>query len=118
VALHACAPGLTAADLGEFLRDQRETIRASAGQPFLVWAGAMALPRTWYLTMAGEPPDEIRNGPMWYQLLSKDRLHRLGGPPPGAVLLPGGRVELTIGEPEQWLPGHPEHAVVLARLSG
>jgi hypothetical protein len=116
-ALHACAPGLPAADIGEFLRDQRETIRRNAGQPFLAWAGATALPHTWYLTAAGEPPEETRNGPMWYQLLSEERLCRLGGPPPGAVRLPGDRVELTIGEPEQWLPGRPEHAAVLALAS-
>lgn len=25
---------------------------------------------------------------------------------------PGGRIELTIGEPEQWVPGHPGHDAV------
>jgi hypothetical protein len=34
---------------------------------------------------------------------------------------PGGRVEVTIGEPEQWLPGHPDRAAVgneARRLTG
>ena len=35
-----------------------------------------------------------------------------GNRPAGAAELPGGRVEVTIGEPEQWLPGHPDRAAV------
>lgn len=41
--------------------------------------------------------------------------------PAGATELPGGRVEVTIGEPEQWLPGHPDRAAVgneARRLTG
>ena len=52
---------------------------------------------------------------MWYTILSAGHLRRLGGPPEGAVELPGGRVELTIGEPEQWLPDHPDSPSVRAR---
>jgi hypothetical protein len=49
---------------------------------------------------------------MWYQILSPGHLDRLGGAPPGAVPLRDGRVELTVGEPEQWLPGHPDAAAI------
>jgi hypothetical protein len=45
---------------------------------------------------------------MWYQMLSRGHVERLGGPPPGAVALGADRFELTIGEPNQWLPGHPD----------
>jgi hypothetical protein len=33
---------------------------------------------------------------------------------PDPVELPGGRFELTIGEPEQWVPGHPQHDAIRA----
>jgi hypothetical protein len=52
---------------------------------------------------------------MWYQVLSAGHLERLGGPPPGAVPLRDGRYELTVGEPEQWLPGHPDRYPVRDR---
>src|SRR5947208_760682 len=45
---------------------------------------------------------------MWYQILSAGHLARLGGPPPEAHPLPDGRIELTVGTAEQWLPGHPD----------
>jgi hypothetical protein len=60
-------------------------------------------------------PDESEAGPMWYQVLSGTQLARLGGPPPGAAELAGGRFELTIGEPEQWVPGHRDHDAIRAR---
>jgi hypothetical protein len=53
----------------------------------------------------------------WYQILSPERLRRLGRPPPGAAELPGGRVELTVGEPEQWLPGNPDYEAVRDRAA-
>jgi hypothetical protein len=52
---------------------------------------------------------------LWYQILSAGHLEPLGGPPPGSVDLPDGRVELAIGEPEQWLPGHPDLPAVQAQ---
>ena len=58
---------------------------------------------------------------MWYQILSREQRGRLGGPPPSSVTLPGGRVELTVGEPEQWLPRHPDRLAIslqAARLLG
>jgi hypothetical protein len=39
----------------------------------------------------------------------------LRGLPPGAAELASGRFELTIGEPEQWVPGHRDHKAVRAR---
>jgi hypothetical protein len=53
--------------------------------------------------------------PMWYQVLSQAQLERLRGLPPGAAELASGRFELTIGEPEQWVPGHRDHKAVRAR---
>ena len=38
-----------------------------------------------------------------------------GGLPPGAAELASGRFELTIGEPEQWVPGHRDHKAIRAR---
>jgi hypothetical protein len=35
--------------------------------------------------------------------------------PPGVVELASGRFELTIGEPEQWVPGHRDHDATRAR---
>ena len=37
------------------------------------------------------------------------------GLPPGAAGLASDRFELTIGEPEQWVPGHPDHKAIRAR---
>jgi hypothetical protein len=51
---------------------------------------------------------------MWYQLLSAGHLARLGGPPPNAVEVAPHRFELTIGEPQQWLPNHPDRDAVRA----
>jgi len=49
------------------------------------------------------------------RMLSEGHLDRLGGPPEGAHPIGGGRVELTVGEPEQWLPGHPDRVAVVQR---
>jgi hypothetical protein len=51
---------------------------------------------------------------MWYQILSEGHVQRLGGPPPGAVEVAEGRVALTVGEPGQWVPGHPDRPAVQA----
>jgi hypothetical protein len=93
-------------DVTTRMRQQREFIRQHAQLPELVWAGVTAEPASFYFTM----PDLTRQdypaiGPVWYQLLSRDQLQQLGQPPADAVELPGGRVELTIGEPEEWIPG-------------
>jgi hypothetical protein len=52
---------------------------------------------------------------MWCQILAPSHLDRLGGAPPGAVEVAPDRFELTVGEPEQWLPGHPDRPAVQAR---
>jgi hypothetical protein len=54
---------------------------------------------------------------MWYQILSPARLTQLGGAPPGSVGLPGGRAELTVGEAEQWVPGHPDRDAIRAQAA-
>ncbi|GAB3171214.1 hypothetical protein FHX75_1274 [Micromonospora palomenae] len=113
------------AELTRRMRQLRDSVRAHA--ELLVWAGVDAEPDT-RLVLRHDWVPRIDRGPsrpdvapladvlvpdaMWHQLLSPGHLERLGGLPEGAVGLPGGRAELTIGEPEQWLPGHPDGAAV------
>jgi hypothetical protein len=98
--------GRPAAQAVALMRDQRELIRAHAHLAELEWAGVSAAGRT-PRPLIGQAT--VRSyqmlGPVWYQLLSADQLRRPGPIQPGAIELPGGRVELTVGEPEQWLPG-------------
>lgn len=106
LALAAGWRGWDTGDVTARMRRQREFIRRHARLPELAWAGVTAEPASFYFTM----PDLTRQdypaiGPVWYQLLSRDQLRQLGQPPAGAVELLGGRVELTIGEPEEWIPG-------------
>ena len=98
------------------MREQRQTIRSMAAE--LGWAGVTSH-RNPSPTARLHLPDltvrtEFDAGPMWFQVLSVAQLERLGGPPPGAVGLPGGRYELTVGEPEQWIPGHSDHDAIRA----
>ncbi|MEU5786758.1 hypothetical protein ABZ754_03385 [Micromonospora purpureochromogenes] len=113
------------AELARRMRQLRDRIRSHA--ELLVWAGVDAEPDT-RLVLRHDWVPRADRGPsrpdvaaladvlvpdaMWHQLLSPGHLERLGGLPEGAVGLPGGRAELTIGEPEQWLPGHPDGAAV------
>ncbi|MFC0028706.1 hypothetical protein ACFFMM_04110 [Micromonospora chaiyaphumensis] len=113
----------------ESMRELRELLRAHADT--VIWAGVAAEPDARRLLDHGwaaraepgqaQPPDVAMLAdllvpePMWYQVLSAGHLERLGGPPPGALPLPGGRVELTVGGPEQWLPGHPDATAVRRR---
>lgn len=121
IALNMARVGWAAAQAAEAMRAHRETIRAHARVPGLRWAGV-----TGYFDLHGASSiadawDESGLEPMWYQVLSQEQLARLGGPPPGSVTLPGGRVELTVGEPEQWLPRHPDRLAIslqAARLLG
>jgi hypothetical protein len=98
------------------MRSQRNLIRTRApGLSELAWAGVTASSQSWDLTMPDlttQREDDLR--PVWYQVLSEAQLRGLGGPPPDAVELPGGRFELTIGEPEQWVPGHPQRDAIRA----
>ena len=99
------------------MRRQRETIRAAV--PGVGWAGVTALanPSPPFRLHLPNPAveGEFDAGPMWYQLLSQAQLERLRGLPPGAAELASGRFELTIGEPEQWVPGHRDHDAIRAR---
>jgi hypothetical protein len=104
--LSAAGRDWDASDVTARMRQQREFIRQHAQLPELIWAGVTAEPASFYFTS----PDLTRQaypaiGPVWYQLLSREQLRQLGQPPAGAVVLPAGRVELTIGEPEEWIPG-------------
>ncbi|MEV1330934.1 hypothetical protein AB0J20_15305 [Micromonospora costi] len=127
--LTAAPPHGDPAGLVERMRRLRDLLRRHAGA--LVWAGVdiepdnrrVLLPQWSQRTPADGTrvtrrpgvellADELVPDAMWYQVLSAGHLDRLGGLPSGAVPLPGGRAELTVGEPEQWLPGHPDaHAV-------
>ncbi|WP_433293072.1 hypothetical protein ACQP2F_29695 [Actinoplanes sp. CA-030573] len=118
---------LTAAgqDVAAAMRGQRDLLAAHAGE--LAWAGVDAVPTArealsaqWSgrRPAAEYVPDLLVPEAMWFQVLSPGHLDRLGGPPPGAVPLPGGRAGLTVGEPEQWLPGHPAGAELRERARG
>ncbi|NYF57133.1 hypothetical protein [Micromonospora purpureochromogenes] len=113
------------AEVTRRMRQLRDLIRAHA--ELLVWAGVDAEPDTRLVLRHDWVPradrgrsqtdvaalaDVLVPDAMWHQLLSPGHLERVGGLPEGAVGLPGGRAELTIGEPEQWLPGHPDGAAV------
>lgn len=114
------------ADTVADLHRLREHVRAHAAG--LSWAGITVEPDARDLTTCewndrtrsrlvdpGLVPDLLVPDGMWCQLLTTGHLQRLGGPPPGAVELADGLVELTVGEAEQWLPGHPDQETVLAR---
>jgi hypothetical protein len=116
VTLRAAGADRNAEWIAARMREQREVIRATAAD--VGWAGVTSHPNP-SPTATLDLPDltistELDAGPMWYQVLSAPQLGRLGGPPPGAVALPGDRYELTIGEPEQWVPGHPDHDAIRA----
>jgi hypothetical protein len=99
------------------MRLQRDTIRAAAAG--VGWAGvtAQANPAPPFRLHLPNPAvkSEFDAGPMWYQVLSQAQLERLRALPRGAVELAPGRFELTIGEPEQWVPGHRDHDAIRAR---
>jgi hypothetical protein len=107
------------------MRALREIIRACGAD--LDWAGVDVYPSTECAQSGGKKDvldnagvyyrDEFHADPMWYQVLSHAQLQRLGAPPPGAAGLADSRFELTTGEPEQWVPGHPDNAAIRARAS-
>lgn len=105
---------------------QRDVCRSGAER--VVWAGVGAVRTARDLLTPRWNPDDRVTRPdvellgdlavpdaLWCQILSGGHLARLGGPPAGATELPGGRFELTVGEPGQWLPGHRDRPAVLAR---
>jgi hypothetical protein len=91
----------------------RELIRSADS---VGWGGVDVRDEASYLTGIPDSTvtDEDMLPPMWYQVLSADRVYRLGGRPPGGIGIGDGRVELTIGQPEQWVPGHPDSTVIRA----
>lgn len=69
----------------------------------------------WYLN-GGENPqtverlcDEYVFDAFAYQVLGPLHLARLGGPPPGAEPLAGGRVGVAVGDPADWLLAPPDN---------
>ena len=118
VAMSAARAGWTTAEITSHMFQMREELRGHAEQPELWLASVTAAPDDRSLRHTGLANwSEDFHHLAWYQILSPERLRRLGGPPPGAAELPGGRVELTVGEPEQWLAGHPDHEVVRDRAA-
>jgi hypothetical protein len=118
VAMLAARTGWTTAEITSHMLQMREETRGHAQQPELWLASVTAAPDEWSLRYTG-----LSNWSAdfyhlaWYQILSPERLRRLGGPPPGSAELPGGRFELTVGQPEQWLPGHPDYDAVRERAA-
>lgn len=109
-----------ARDLYADLVGLRDLVRAQA--PTLMWGGVSTAPDAqdaylagWPGAGPGDPTDLIVPDGLWYQVLSEGHLDQLGGPPPGSRRLADGRVELTVGTPEQWLPGHPDHDAARAQ---
>jgi hypothetical protein len=100
------------------MRAMREAVRAQASRPELWLASVTIQPDSQNLYGASlDNWSEDFFHLAWYQILSPERLRRIGGLPPGAAELPGGRVELTVGEPGQWLPGHPDHDAIRQRAA-
>ncbi|HEX5495133.1 MAG TPA: hypothetical protein VFX70_11225 [Mycobacteriales bacterium] len=125
--LGAAGPGWPAAGVAGRMRRARALLRSAADR--VDWAGvgvhgdARDLSSwQWYDRDPGGTrrdtdltSDVLVPDGMWYQVLSAGHLDRLGGVPDGGSALPGGRAELTVGEPEQWLPDHPDRADVRRR---
>jgi hypothetical protein len=116
ISMAAAGAGWPPGQVAAQMRDLRAIIRGVAAD--VDWAGVTAhtasrrAPNVYVPKMT---PDESEADPMWYQVLSGAQLARLGGPPPGAAELAPGRFELTIGEPEQWVPGQRDHDAIRAR---
>jgi hypothetical protein len=104
----------TAAGVARDMRGQRDLIREHVD--VLSWAGVtVETDGQVMVSPAAEGYDGPEPGPMWFQVLTAEQVRRLGGPPEASVPLADGRAELTVGEPEQWVPGHPEHEAVRSR---
>jgi hypothetical protein len=116
ISLGAAGAGWVPDQVADQMRDLRAIIRSIASE--VGWAGVTSHAASRHAPNVYVPKmtrDESEAGPMWYQVLSQAQLEQLGGPPPGAIGLPAGRFELTIGEPEQWVPGHRDHDAIRAR---
>lgn len=121
-ALTVAGPPTT--DTATAMTSLRDALRSDPGT--FAWAGIGATADARHFLIPQWMPDDALTpvdllpetavpDATWFQILSEGHLARLGGPPPGSRALDAGRVELTIGEPEQWLPDHPDHPALLAR---
>jgi hypothetical protein len=123
--LTEAGPQSDTAEVVERMRRLRDLIRTHAGA--VVWSGVQAAVDTrrvffarYAQPVSGRPEvdllaDVLIPDVMWCQILSTGHLERLKRLPDGAVPAADGRAELTVGEPEQWLPGHPDGDAVRAR---
>lgn len=119
LALAAGGPGATDDDLLaaiEVFQDLARSFASHLAYAFIIIPPSFASfrassPATEWVGLGGEAPgpdldmlcDQYAfDGFMW-QILGPGHLRRLGGAPDGTRPLPGGRVELTIGEPSAWL---------------
>jgi hypothetical protein len=113
--LGAAGPSWPPATVAVRMRSQRDVLRGYAAQA--EWAGVTSEGEGEGILFAEwHDPDEPPQ-PMWYQILSPAHLSQLGGAPQGSVQLASGRVELTVGEPEQWVPGHPGRDAIQAQAA-
>ena len=113
LSLMAAGAAWPAAEIAGQMRGQRDVILEHATD--LAWAGVTAQADNRYLLTAVPSRTTPVPGPLWFQCLSAAQLREIGGPPEGSVELPGGRFALTVGDAEQWVPGHPDRDDVLER---
>lgn len=113
LSLIAAGADWPAPEVARHMHGQRDLIRAHATE--LAWAGVTAQTDNRYLLTATLSRTTPVPGTLWYQLLSAHQLRGPGGSPEGAVELSGGKAELTVGEPEQWVPGHPDRNAVMTQ---
>jgi hypothetical protein len=113
LSLMAAGAAWPAAEIARHMRGQRDVILEHA--PDLAWAGVTAQTDNRYLLTAAPSRTTPVPGPLWFQYMSAGQLRELGGPPEGSVELPSGGFALTVGDAEQWVPGHPDHDEVLER---
>lgn len=103
-----------AADVAADMRSQRDMIRAHVTE--LAWAGVdLEANGQIIISPSTKEYDGAEPYPLWFQVLTAEQIRHLGGPPDGGVPLPDGRVELTVGDPDQWVPGHPDQEAVRDR---
>jgi hypothetical protein len=124
VTLSAAGANWTADQVATRMLAQRDIIRSRADAAELEWAAVTASHDNSELLTGDQIGMDYQSGMeyqllglAWYQVLSEGQLYRAGGPPPGAARLPGGRFELTVGEPGQWIPGSPARGLVEEQVS-
>jgi hypothetical protein len=124
VTLSAAGANWTADQVVTRMLAQRDIIRSHADAAVLEWAGVTASYDNGELLTGDQIGMDYQSGMehqllglVWYQVLSEGQLRRAGGPPLGAVRLPGGRFELTVGDASQWMPGSPARSIVEEQAS-